>query len=43
MTPVEGGYKGFYNFEAFWQSGKVFEGIQEEDVKKYWHNSGKKK
>jgi hypothetical protein len=38
MTPVEGGYKGFYNFEAFWQSGKVFEGIPEEDVKKYWHS-----
>ena len=37
MTPVEGGYKGFYNFEAFWQSGKVFEGIDESDVKKYWH------
>ena len=38
MTPVEGGYKGFYNFEAFWQSGKVFEGIKEDDVKKYWHS-----
>jgi len=38
MTPVEGGYKGFYNFEAFWQSGKVFEGIDESDVKKYWHS-----
>jgi len=38
MTPIEGGYKGFYNFEAFWQSGKVFEGIEEKDVKKYWHS-----
>jgi hypothetical protein len=38
MTPIEGGYKGFYNFEAFWQSGKVYEGIPEETVKKYWHN-----
>ena len=38
MTPIEGGYKGFYNFEAFWQSGKVYEGIPEETVKKYWHS-----
>lgn len=37
MTPIEGGYKGFWNFEAFWQSGKVFEGIPESEVKKYWH------
>jgi hypothetical protein len=26
----------FYNFEAFWQSGKVFEGIDEEKSKKFW-------
>ena len=37
MTPIEGGYEGFWNFEAFWQSGKVFEGIPEEKVKVYWH------
>ena len=37
MTPIEGGYEGFWNFEAFWQSGKVFEGIPEEKVKTYWH------
>ena len=37
MTPIEGGYKGFYNFEAFWQSGKVYEGIPDAVVKKYWH------
>ena len=37
MTPIEGGYEGFWNFEAFWQSGKVFEGIPEEKVKAYWH------
>ena len=36
MTPIEGGYEGFWNFEAFWQSGKVFEGIPEEKVKAYW-------
>jgi hypothetical protein len=38
MTHIEGGYKGFWNFEAFWQSGKVFDGIQEKKVKDYWHN-----
>ena len=37
MTAIEGGYEGFYNFEAFWQSGKVFEGISEEKVKEFWH------
>jgi len=30
-------YEGFWNFEAFWQSGKVFEGIDEEKVKTFWH------
>ncbi len=38
MTPVEGGYKGFWNFESYWQSGKVFENITEEKVKKFWIN-----
>ena len=37
MTHIEGGYEGFWNFEAFWQSGKVFEGIPEEKVKAFWH------
>lgn len=37
MTHIEGGYEGFWNFEAFWQSGKVFEGIHEEKVKAFWH------
>lgn len=37
MTPIEGGYMGYWNFEAFWQSGKVFEGIPDAEVKKYWH------
>jgi hypothetical protein len=37
MTAVDGGYEGFWNFEAFWQSGKVFEGISEEKVKSFWH------
>ena len=38
MTQIEGGYEGFWNFEAFWQSGKVFEGISEQKVKTFWHN-----
>ena len=38
MTPIEGKYKGYWNFEAFWQSGKVFEGIPENDVKRFWKN-----
>jgi len=37
----ERGYEGFWNFEAFWQSGKVFEGIPEEKVKKFWHKVSK--
>jgi len=37
MTHIEGGYEGFWNFEAFWQSGKVFEDIPEEKVKAFWH------
>jgi hypothetical protein len=37
MTQVEGGYEGFWNFEAFWQSGKVFEGVDEAKVKAFWH------
>ena len=36
MTAIEGGYKGFLNFEGYWQSGKVFEGIPEQSVKKFW-------
>jgi hypothetical protein len=38
MTHKEEGYKGFWNFESFWQSGKVFAGIDEGKVKEYWHN-----
>jgi len=38
---TESHYKGFdgteyYNFEAFWQSGKVFDGIPEAKTKAYW-------
>lgn len=31
-------YKGFWNFESYWQSGKVYKDIPEEITKKYWKN-----
>ena len=36
MTPIEGGYKGYWNYESRWQSGKIFEGIDEKVVKDWW-------
>jgi hypothetical protein len=36
MTPIEGGYHGYWNFESRWQSGKIFEGIDEKVVKDWW-------
>ena len=36
MTPVEGGYKGYWNYESRWQSGKIFEGMDEKEVKDWW-------
>jgi hypothetical protein len=36
MTEIVGGYKGYWNFESYWQSGKVFEGISEEITKAWW-------
>ena len=33
MTPIEGGYKGYWNYESRWQSGKIFEGMDEKEVK----------
>ncbi len=38
MTEIEGGYKGFWNFEHYWQSGKVFENISIEKIKKWWRD-----
>lgn len=38
MTPIEGGYKEFWNFESYWQSGKVVEDIPEAVTKKWWLN-----
>ena len=31
-------YKGFPNFEAYWQSGKVFEGINHDESILWWKN-----
>lgn len=36
MTPVDGGYKGFWNFESYWQSGKVFEDVPHDKSLKWW-------
>lgn len=36
MTEIVNGYKGYWNFENYWQSGKVFEDISIEESKKYW-------
>ena len=36
MTPIEGGYMGYWNFESRWQSGKIFEGIDEKVSKAWW-------
>ena len=35
---TESNFRGYYNFEAYWQSGKVFEGISEAVTKKFWKN-----
>ena len=36
MTEIIGGYKGFWNFESYWQQGKVFEDIPHEISKDWW-------
>ena len=36
MTHIEGGYYGYWNFESRWQSGKIFEGIDEKVSKNWW-------
>ena len=42
MTFVEGGYEGFSNFEAYWQSGKVFENVDTKRFKHFGKRSMKK-
>lgn len=36
MTEIVNGYKGYWNFESYWQSGKVYENIPHEITKKWW-------
>jgi hypothetical protein len=38
MTAYPGGYKGFYNFEAYWQSGKVYESIPLQTTLRWWQS-----
>ena len=36
MTEIVNGYKGYWNFENYWQSGKVYENIPIITTKKWW-------
>ncbi len=36
MTPVKGTYKGYWNFESYWQSGKVFEHMDRDKQLAWW-------
>lgn len=35
-SEIKDGYRGYWNFESFWQSGKVFENIPEKTTKEWW-------
>tara|TARA_B100001093_G_C26568193_1_gene901718 strand:- start:123 stop:734 length:612 start_codon:yes stop_codon:yes gene_type:complete len=36
MNEIKDGYKGYWNFESYWQSGKVYDDIPFEKTKKWW-------
>jgi hypothetical protein len=36
MTEIPGGYKGYWNYESRWQSGKIYNGIDDAEVKAWW-------
>jgi len=38
MTEIVSSYKGFWNFESYWQSGKVYEHIDHQVTLKWWQN-----
>lgn len=38
MTPILGQYKGFWNFESYWQSGKVYNFIDHSVSLQWWKN-----
>lgn len=40
MTPIINRYKGYWNFEAYWQSGKVFKGCDRIKQLKWWKRVG---
>ena len=41
MTPILNKYKGFYCFENYWQSGKRYQDIDDNDVINWWKNQNK--
>ena len=43
MSPIEGGYKGFYCFENYWQSGKLIEGCDRKKQIAWWQKQIKGK
>merc|ERR1711865_411543 len=43
MTQIVNGYKKYWNFESYWQSGKVYEDIPIEKTKKWWKELKKPK
>ena len=43
LNPVQGLYRGYYCFEHYWQSGKVFEGMNVDDCKKWFKKQTKPK
>ena len=38
MTEIPGLYKGYWCFENYWHSGKVYEGVSIEKSKNWWKN-----
>lgn len=36
MSEIEGGYKGYYCFENYWQSGKVYDNLNTEKYIEWW-------
>lgn len=36
MTEIPGKYKGYWNFEHYWQKNKVFDGIDQEVATQWW-------
>ena len=42
MTPIEGGYKGFYCFENYWQAGKRYQGIEDIEKQMNWWKTQQK-